>query len=89
MLERENKAAMEQDAADALTMANAANQRRLEDMQRQQDEELEEQRRQLDEHQEHLRREAELARCNDICVPGPGRNSSRFPVSQCSKARCV
>ncbi|CAM9252967.1 unnamed protein product [Ectocarpus sp. 8 AP-2014] len=62
MLERENKAAMEQDAADALAMANAANQRRLEEMQRQQDEELEEQRRQLDEHQEHLRREAELAR---------------------------
>lgn len=63
LLERENRAAMEQDSADALAKAHNENLRRQEEMQRKQDEELEEQRRQLNEHQEHLRREAELARC--------------------------
>lgn len=63
MLARENKAAMEQEAADALARANEEKWRRQEEMQRRQDEELEAQRRQLAEHQEHLRREAEVVRC--------------------------
>lgn len=63
MIERESRAAMEQDTADALAKAHEENLKRQAEMQRKQDKELEQQRRQLDEHQEHLRREAELARC--------------------------
>lgn len=62
MLERESKAAIDQEAAEAQTRAEEDMLLRQEEIRKHQAEELEEHKRQLDEQQEHIKREAELAR---------------------------